>query len=216
MQFLSCGLPDHRGGQPVKPEPRRRQRYPLERPHAGAGPDRAPRTAPAQTGSVRTAGQAADLSIADASDTFRPAPRSTAHRLRALLLSEGIPKFIHACGQTEFTCVDAGIRAVHTCESPRRNRVAPLRRDGRVGRRRVARPRSRVRTAASVGEFAARQTALGKAPLARSRKPRCRTQLTRGGAPVDSSRPTATCAADRRGSAPTCSRRRSRRRPSGR
>lgn len=144
VQFLSCGLPDHRGGQPVKPEPRRRQRYPLERPHAGAGPDRAPRTAPAQTGSVRTAGQAADLSIADASDTFRPAPRSTAHRFRALLLSEGIPKFIHACGQTEFTCVDAGIRAVHTCESPRRNRVAPLRRDGRVGRRRVARPRSSV------------------------------------------------------------------------
>lgn len=208
MQFLSCGLPDHRGGQPVKPEPRRRQRYPLERPHAGAGPDRAPRTAPAQTGSVRTAGQAADLSIADASDTFRPAPRSTAHRLRALLLSEGIPKFIHACGQTEFTCVDDGIRAVHTCESPRRNRVAPLRRDGRVGRRRVARP---PRSANS-------RPARPRSGRRRSRGPgnRGRTQLTRGGAPVDSSRPTATCAADRRGSAPTCSRRRSRRRPSGR
>ena len=198
----------------MKPEPRRRQRYPLERPHAGAGPDRAPHR-PRRDRFVPPARRPISAS---------QTPPTLSGPLRAQRPTGFGRSYFRRESPSLSTPVDKPSSHVWTLESALSTRVN--RRGGTASRHfegmgvsavGVSRGRAQAcRQAASVGEFAARQTTLGKAPLARSRKPRCRTQLTRGGAPVDSSRPTATCAADRRGSAPTCSRRRSRRRPSGR
>lgn len=176
MQFLSCGLPDHRGGQPVKPEPRRWQRYPLERPHAGAGPDRAPRTAhrPRRDRFVPPARRPISAS---------QTPPTLSGPLRARRPTGFGRSYFRRESPSLSTPVDKPSSHVWTLESALSTRVN--RRGGTASRHfegmgvsavGVSRGRAQAcRQAASVGEFAARQTALGKAPLARSRKPRPHT-----------------------------------------